>query len=58
MYRYTAEEYSQYFVDNSLSAWTKEETDTLFDMCEQFELRWLVIADRWENTPRTTEVRI
>jgi DNA methyltransferase 1-associated protein 1 len=27
--------------------WTKEETDHLFDLCEQFSLRFIVIADRF-----------
>lgn len=27
--------------------WTKDETDHLFDLCEQFSLRFIVIADRF-----------
>jgi DNA methyltransferase 1-associated protein 1 len=27
--------------------WSKEETDHLFDLCEQFSLRFIVIADRF-----------
>ena len=31
----------------SSSSWTKEETDCLMDLCEQFDLRFVVIADRF-----------
>lgn len=34
--------------------WTKEETDQLFDLCERFDLRFIVIADRFPS-PRTVE---
>lgn len=34
--------------------WTKEETDKLFDLCERFDLRFIVIADRFP-TSRTVE---
>lgn len=34
--------------------WTKEETDKLFDLCEQFDLRFIVVADRFP-TSRTVE---
>lgn len=27
--------------------WSREETDHLFDLCEQFSLRFIVIADRY-----------
>ena len=30
--------------------WTKEETDHLFDLCDQFSLRFIVIADRFGLT--------
>jgi len=34
--------------------WSKEETDHLFDLCEQFSLRFIVIADRFGlNYPAT-----
>lgn len=41
--------------------WCREETDRLFDMCQRFDLRFIVIQGRWnygeyENVPkRTTE---
>jgi len=31
----------------SSSSWTKEETDCLMDLCEQFDLRFVIIADRF-----------
>ncbi|KAF5939129.1 hypothetical protein HYC85_023388 [Camellia sinensis] len=34
--------------------WTKEETDQLFDLCERFDLRFVVIADRFPSS-RTVE---
>lgn len=35
--------------DNALvqMGWTKEETDYLLDMLEQFDLRFVVVADRY-----------
>lgn len=27
--------------------WTQEETDRLFDMCEWFDLRFIIIQARW-----------
>lgn len=41
--------------------WTREETDRLFDMCERFDLRFIVIQGRWNYeeyknaVKRTTE---
>ncbi len=34
--------------------WSREETDNLFDLCEQFDLRFIIIADRF-TPPRTVE---
>ncbi|KAI9317671.1 hypothetical protein BX666DRAFT_1657245 [Dichotomocladium elegans] len=47
---YTDEEYSQYLqaLDNS---WTREDTDHLFDLCRRYDLRFVVIADRFNGTP-------
>eukprot|EP01052_Picozoa_sp_SAG31_P002793 SAG31_NODE_101_length_25195_cov_67.436758_5_plen_66_part_00 len=28
--------------------WTKDETDHLFELCERFELKWVVIHDRYQ----------
>ena len=31
------------------SDWSKKETDHLFKLCEKFSLRFIVIADRFEE---------
>lgn len=49
--RYTDEEYEKYISDPS---WSRQETDQLFDLCEQFDLRFVVIADRF-HPPRSVE---
>ncbi|WCJ22358.1 SWR1-complex protein 4 [Euphorbia peplus] len=49
--KYTDEEYEKYLTDPT---WTKEETDQLFDLCLRFDLRFVVIADRFPS-PRTME---
>lgn len=42
---YTDEEYEQClnFMD---SRWSKEDTDELFSLCRQYDLRWIIIKDR------------
>lgn len=49
--KYTDEEYEKHLTDPK---WTKEETDILFDLCQRFDLRFVVIADRFPS-PRTLE---
>ncbi|KAK9076533.1 hypothetical protein SSX86_004867 [Deinandra increscens subsp. villosa] len=49
--KYTDEEYEKHLTDPT---WTKEETDQLFDLCERFDLRFVVIADRFPS-PRSVE---
>ncbi|KAI3514715.1 hypothetical protein L1887_13353 [Cichorium endivia] len=49
--KYTDEEYEKHLTDPT---WTKEDTDQLFDLCERFDLRFSVIADRFPS-PRTVE---
>lgn len=42
-------------------SWSREETDRLFDMCQRFDLRFIVIQGRWNygeyenDVKRTTE---
>ncbi|CAN8072570.1 unnamed protein product [Agarophyton chilense] len=36
--------------------WTKEETDTLFSLCRQFDLRFPVIQDRWPDSLRQRSI--
>ncbi|KAH8550498.1 hypothetical protein BGW37DRAFT_66577 [Umbelopsis sp. PMI_123] len=47
---YTDEEYEKYLTDPN---WTKEETDYLFALCKKYDLRFVVIVDRYEY-PGTT----
>ncbi|KAG2626099.1 hypothetical protein PVAP13_3KG320900 [Panicum virgatum] len=49
--KYTDEEYEKYLID---PAWSREETDQLFELCERFDLRFIVIADRFP-TSRSVE---
>ncbi|XP_065343283.1 DNA methyltransferase 1-associated protein 1 [Cloeon dipterum] len=43
---YTDAEYQQHL---NVDSWTKEETDSLFDLCRRFDLRFVVIHDRWQT---------
>jgi len=43
---YTELEYSQYLVT---SGWTREETDHLMDLAKRFDLRFIVMQDRWDR---------
>jgi hypothetical protein len=50
LYRYDGEEWLNIISrDNQLAAmgWTKEETDYLLDMLEAYDLRFMVVADRY-----------
>ena len=52
---YTNAEYVQHLVNNN---WTRGETDHLFELCKRFDLRFILIQDRWDRTkfsPRTVE---
>eukprot|EP00850_Spirogloea_muscicola_P001146 SM000004S15016 [mRNA] locus=s4:771019:774750:- [translate_table: standard] len=46
MVRYTEDEYLQQLHD---PRWSKDETDHLFDLCARFDLRFIVIADRYQQ---------
>ncbi|XP_038898527.1 SWR1-complex protein 4 isoform X2 [Benincasa hispida] len=52
--KYTDEEYEKYLKDPS---WTKEETDQLFDLCERFDLRFIVISDRFPSARTVEELK-
>ncbi|XP_050386969.1 SWR1-complex protein 4-like [Argentina anserina] len=52
--KYTDEEYDKYLTD---PMWTKEETDQLFDLCERFDLRFIVIADRFPSSRTVEELK-
>ena len=53
---YTNEEYIQFLQNEN---WTKAETDHLIDLCKRFDLRFIIIQDRWNreafSTPRSVE---
>ncbi|XP_064479467.1 DNA methyltransferase 1-associated protein 1-like [Ornithodoros turicata] len=44
---YSGAEYQQHLTSNS---WTRAETDYLLEMCRRFDLRFLVVRDRWDTT--------
>ncbi|KAI3787479.1 hypothetical protein L1987_41980 [Smallanthus sonchifolius] len=52
--KYTDEEYEKHLTDDS---WTKEETDQLFDLCERFDLRFVVVADRFPSSRSVEELK-
>ncbi|XP_078429620.1 myb-like transcription factor family protein isoform X2 [Wolffia australiana] len=52
--KYTDEEYEKFLNDPT---WTKEETDQLFDLCERFDLRFIVIADRFPRSRSVEELK-
>lgn len=45
---YTNDEYETHFKSED---WDKSETDYLMDIAIEYDLRWIVIADRYEYTP-------
>ena len=48
MIKYDDEEYNK-AVQPMKSDWDKLETDVLFDLCERFNMRFIVIADRFAD---------
>ena len=55
VFRYDEEEW-EHLVEAD-PGWSRAETDYLLDMCERFELRFLVIADRYEVGAERTAAR-
>ncbi|KAG1664324.1 hypothetical protein FOA52_011638 [Chlamydomonas sp. UWO 241] len=47
MYRYTDDEYERLLAGDS-AGWTKEESDYLMDLCDRFDLKFVVVQDRYE----------
>uniref|UniRef100_A0A667WGQ4 DNA methyltransferase 1-associated protein 1 n=1 Tax=Myripristis murdjan TaxID=586833 RepID=A0A667WGQ4_9TELE len=43
---YSEQEYQMYLHDDG---WTKAETDHLFDLCKRFDLRFIVVHDRYDH---------
>ncbi len=46
VYRFDDEEWDNVVVKDA--DWSRQETEYLLDLCEQFQLRFLIIADRYE----------
>jgi hypothetical protein len=49
---FTPEEYKLHLQDPD---WTLEETNYLWDLCRRFDLRWVVIQDRYEWPPQEAD---
>lgn len=47
VYSYSSDEYLSHLRDES-GNWSREETDYLFNLCHEYDLRWFVIKDRWD----------
>jgi hypothetical protein len=55
-FTYTEEEYRRLLQELDI-AWSKEDTDLLFSLCAQFDLRFHIIHDRYDAVrQRTLEV--
>ncbi|KAI9787790.1 MAG: swr complex subunit [Peltula sp. TS41687] len=52
---YTEEEYENHLTDEN---WSKAETDYLVALCHEYDLRWIVIADRYEYQPKVSSSSI
>ena len=53
VFRYSDEEYTQLLKDDD---WSREETDYLIDLCDEYDLRFIVIADRYEWAGRARSI--
>ncbi|KAK9471669.1 uncharacterized protein V1510DRAFT_419299 [Dipodascopsis tothii] len=51
---YTDDEYDEVLQDVS---WSRRETDYLFELCREYDLRWFVISDRYEYQAEDGEPR-
>lgn len=47
--RYTDDEYTRHLTSDD---WSREETDYLVDLVTDFDIRWVLIADRYDYQPR------
>ena len=52
-HRYTDDEYNQHLKSED---WSREETDYLMDLAEEYDLRWILVADRYDYPAHITEV--
>ncbi|KAJ5938737.1 hypothetical protein N7466_001871 [Penicillium verhagenii] len=47
--KYSEEEYNRSLKHND---WDREETDYLMDLAHEYDLRWVIVADRYDYQPR------
>lgn len=50
--RYNTDEYNRHLRSDE---WSREETDYLMDLVEEYDLRWMIIADRYEYQPQPVD---
>ena len=50
--RYSDDEYNRHLKNDD---WSRQETDYLMDLAEEYDLRWVVIADRYDFQPESTD---
>ncbi|GMF20731.1 unnamed protein product [Phytophthora fragariaefolia] len=50
---YTNEEYEAVLANHldPIMKWAKEETDLLMKLCQRFDLRWVVVTDKYNSNP-------
>lgn len=51
--RYTDEQYDKLLQSDD---WSREETDYLMDLVQEYDLRWVLIGDRYDYRPRAASV--
>ena len=52
VYEYSDQEYKAVIqISDASGNWTRAETDHLFSLCREYDLRWFVIKDRWHWSP-------
>lgn len=50
--RYSDDEYNRHLKSDD---WSRQETNYLMDLAEEYDLRWVVIADRYDFQPESTD---
>ena len=45
--KYTDDEFKKHILNKTDPTWSKEETDYLWELCERFDLRFIVIDDQY-----------
>lgn len=52
--KYTVDEYKIH-IKNLDKSWTIEESDYLWELCERFDLRFIIVFDRYDDKYQRTE---